>query len=103
MTSMTSKMVAMLLGLALAGPALAAAPGQREVRQQQRIAQGVRSGELTPHEAVRLERKEARIHREIRRAKADGNFSAVERARVQRHQNQVSRKIYRQKHDAQAR
>jgi hypothetical protein len=70
-------------------------------RQQARIAQGVRSGQLTPRETARLERQEGHIRRETRRMKADGNFTPAERAKVRRDQNRVSRHIYRQKHDAQ--
>ena len=86
--------------------ALVQLPGQsvvgRERRQQARIAQGARSGELTPAEAARLERKQARLRRQIRRDRVDGGgLSARERSRINRQQNQLNRKIYREKHDNQ--
>jgi hypothetical protein len=71
-------------------------------RQQERIAQGVQSGELTPRETARLERKEARVQREIRRDRAahGGHLTPGEKARINRQQNRLSREIYREKHDA---
>lgn len=74
---------------------------QREAQQQRRIGQGVRSGELTRHEARRLERRQAEIRRMEHRAKADGVVTPHERRRIAAAQNRSSRAIYRQKHDAQ--
>lgn len=76
---------------------------QRERRQQRRIADGVRSGELTRQEVKKLEKQQARIHRQEARAKSDGEFTAKERARIQKKQNQASRQIYKEKHDNQDR
>ncbi len=81
----------------------AATPGidKRQERQQQRIDQGVKSGELTQREAARLERHQERIGKMEEKAKADGMVTAKERARIQHQQNQESRRIYHQKHDRQ--
>jgi hypothetical protein len=74
----------------------------RQARQQQRIAEGIESGQLTARETARLERKETRLNREIRRDRADGGgLSARERRKINRQQNQLSRGIYREKHDRQ--
>jgi hypothetical protein len=73
---------------------------RREVHQQQRIAQGVKSGELTPRETVRLEKGEAHIDRMEKRDKADGVITPAERARLTQAQNRESRRIYRLKHNA---
>lgn len=73
----------------------------RQTRQQHRIADGVRSGELTPRETARLENREAKIQHDKRLAKADGVVTRREKARLTREQNRASRAIYRQKHDAQ--
>ena len=76
----------------------------RQREQQQRIRQGVRSGELTRREAVRLEAEQARIRtREAFARRSGGEFTARERARIQRSLNHSSRDIYRQKHDRQDR
>jgi hypothetical protein len=77
---------------------------EREHNQQQRIRQGVRSGELTRREALRLEREQARIRLAEARARRSGSeFTLRERARIQRELNQSSRHIRRQKHDRQDR
>ena len=93
--------LAALLGISLA--AGAAEVDQREERQQDRIGQGVQSGQLTPGETANLERKEARINREIKRDRAanGGTLTPAERRRINRQQNRVSRQIYRDKHNAQ--
>jgi len=74
---------------------------KREENQQQRIGNGIESGQLTSGEAARLERKEAAINKEEQNMKADGNLSAAERAKLTHQQNVMSRHIYAQKHDAQ--
>jgi len=93
--------LAAVLGISVA--AGAAEADRRERRQQERIAEGLRTGELTPRETARLERKEARIHREVQRDRAanGGALTPAERRRINRQQNRVSRQIYREKHDAQ--
>jgi hypothetical protein len=101
MTHLTSRIAAALLAVAVATPALAARADRRAVRQQDRIAQGVESGELTARETARLEWKEVRVDRQIDRARADGVTTPAEKARIEAHQDRVSRQIYRQKHDAQ--
>jgi hypothetical protein len=90
---------------AAAMPALAGTPGidARERNQRERIAQGVRSGELTRPEARRLVRGEVRLHRHERHARADGVVTRAERYRLHRHADRVSGRIYRQKHDPQHR
>jgi hypothetical protein len=76
----------------------------RERRQQQRIAQGVRTGNLTPLETARLENKEADLRREIRRDRMDGpGLTLKERQKIERQQNRISRDIYRESHDSQVR
>src|SRR6201996_3659906 len=73
----------------------------RKENQQDRIAQGVKSGQLTPRETARLETKEARLNRQVRRDRVghDGRLTPVERAQVNREQNRLSRDIYREKHN----
>jgi uncharacterized membrane protein YebE (DUF533 family) len=74
---------------------------KREARQEQRIQQGAKSGELTPREAARLEKGQARVQRMETKAKSDGTVTAQERKRIQREQSQQSKRIARQKHDRQ--
>jgi hypothetical protein len=96
------------LGLALmvvAGSASAGTPryDARQAHQQQRIVNGVKSGELTARETRRLAAGQVHLNRVENRAKADGVVTARERAHMQHEENQQSRRIYRQKHDAQDR
>jgi hypothetical protein len=91
------------LALMLPAAAQAQTIHQRKENQQDRIAQGVKSGELTPRETARLEHKEAKLNRETRRMRAanGGTLTPAEKAKVTRQQNHLSRDIYHQKHDAQ--
>jgi len=75
--------------------------GKRAENQQDRIAQGIKSGQLTAGEASNLERKEAGINREVRtdRAANGGKLTQQERAQVNRQQNRVSNQIYNKKHN----
>lgn len=87
----------------IALPTFAGTPNldRREARQQQRIANGIESGQLNAREAARLERGEARLDRNEARAKADGVVTPRERAALHHEANNMSKRIYRQKHDAQ--
>jgi len=104
---MLKKIVTGLLILGLSAPVFAGdrTPNldKREHNQRQRIAQGVRSGELTRPEARRLVRGEKRLHRNERIAKSNGVVTPAERARLQAEANRMSGRIYRQKHDPQTR
>jgi hypothetical protein len=73
----------------------------RKENQQDRIAQGVKSGSLTAGETANLEHKEANLNKEIRteRAANGGNLTNKEKAQVNRQQNRISRNIYRDKHN----
>ncbi len=90
-----------LLALTTTG-AFAQSINQRKVDQQDRIAEGVRSGQLTARETTNLESREASINREeyrMRRAD-DGRLTGRDRAALTCRQNRVSRAIYRDKHNA---
>jgi len=90
---------------AMALPAMAGTPGldARQQNQRERIADGVRSGELTRPETRRLVRGELRLHRHERIAKSDGVVTPAERVRLQHNAKRMSKRIYVQKHDAQSR
>lgn len=72
---------------------------QRNVNQQARINQGVRSGELTNHEAGALERGQAHVDHSEARAGANGHVGAGEQARIQGKENRQSARIYNKKHN----
>ncbi len=93
----------MLVVFAVTGMMLSAQEiKDRKENQQDRIANGVANGSLTPHETANLERKEGAINRETRRDRAQngGNLTNKEKAQVNRQQNRLSRNIYRDKHNA---
>jgi len=74
----------------------------REQRQQDRIAQGVHSGQMTPGETARAEHNEARINHQVNqdRAANGGHLTAQEHHQVEHEQNRESRQIYNEKHNA---
>jgi len=102
---MKSNIALAALLAALAVPALAqtATPraDQREIKQQQRIDQGVASGQLTPKEAARLEKGQQHVQKVEDKAMADGKVTAKERARIEKAQDKQSQRIARAKHDRQ--
>ena len=75
--------------------------GKRAENQQDGIAQGVKSGQLTAGEAAHLENNEAKINQEVRsdRQANGGKLTPQEKAKVNRQQNKMSRQIYRDKHN----
>jgi len=94
------KIAAVVIAASLvAGSANAGVIHQRYVKQQERIASGIATGQLSAREATRIERQEAAVGTEVHYFRADGNFSPRERAIVTAQHNRLSREIYRQKHD----
>ena len=88
------------LGLAVASQAQSASYYTgRDISQQQRIEQGLQSGQLDTREAAQLEREESAIDRTERRDLRDGSLSASDRAQLQNEQNAVSRQIYQDRHN----
>ena len=79
--------------------------GQRRENQQDRIANGIRSGSMTTGEAARTEGRQQRINRSVAhdRAANGGRLTSGERRNINRRQNRASRQIYRQKHNARRR
>src|SRR5438874_598858 len=71
----------------------------RQYNQEIRIQQGVRSGELTPAEAARLQQQQIRIQFLEKQLKSDRNLTPAERARIRVELNEASRNIYRAKHN----
>jgi hypothetical protein len=75
---------------------------QRKENQQDRIANGVQSGQLTAGETANLEKKEAAINKETAtdRAANGGKLTATEKKQVNQQENKVSKQIYADKHNA---
>ncbi len=85
-------------------PQNAAVPtvGARVYNQQQRIGQGVQSGQLTPRETGNLENRESSIHQQAQadRAATGGRLSPQERQGINQRQNNVSRSINQDQHNS---
>ncbi len=94
----------MLMSAALLAPVMHADEliHARKENQQDRIAQGVKSGQLTPAETARLENREKNLNQTIRadRAANNGHLTGKEKAQVNNRQNKISNSIYKDKHNA---
>jgi uncharacterized membrane protein YebE (DUF533 family) len=89
-----------LAGLAMAQPSTPNLD-KREAQQQQRIDQGVASGQLNAKETNRLDKREAKLAANEAAAKSDGKVTRAERRKLQREAHRDSRAIHHQKHDGQ--
>ena len=87
------------VGVAAAADARDGRIHRRDIRQEARIRQGVRRGDLTPREARRLRARERHIHRAERRAWADGRMTPRERRHIDRMHNRQNRRIHRLRHN----
>lgn len=84
-----------------AGSTAFAQVAERHANQESRIGQGMRSGELTPGEAGRLQNRENSIHRQAARERYHngGYLRPGQRARLNARENRTSAAIYRDKHN----
>ena len=76
--------------------------GKRAEHEQDRIAGGIKSGELSPSEAANLEKREANINQEVKadRAANGGHLTQQEKNQIQHQQNKAGHQIYKDKHNA---
>lgn len=92
--------VTLLFSAAASAQDSPASATQRDANQQDRIEQGLQSGELSTRETGRLERQEQAIdHQEAHDLKQNGSLTPQEQQRLTREQNRVSSNIYRDKHN----
>jgi len=72
----------------------------RETRQQNRIANGVKSGSLSPKQTANLEKREANVQSREQKDMAahDGHLTKAEQKGINRQQNRISKSIYKDKH-----
>lgn len=75
--------------------------GARRDMQQQRIANGVRSGQMSPSEVARTEGREQNINRQVAadRSANGGKLTPQEKQNINQRQNGASRQIYNEKHN----
>jgi hypothetical protein len=78
------------------------APNARMANQDQRIANGERSGQMTSGEAAKATAQQSRIDSQVHndRAANGGTLTGQEKQQVNREQNNVSKNIYDDKHNA---
>ncbi len=76
-------------------------PNEREANQDQRIANGLRSGQMTSGEAARAERTQSKIDQQVHndRAANGGKLTGQEKQQINGEQNAASRQIYKEKHN----
>src|ERR1019366_4022340 len=74
--------------------------GARQENQQDRIAQGIRSGQMTGGGAARAEKNQKGVNQiHADRAANGGKLTGSELEQVNREENRTSRQIYREKHN----
>jgi hypothetical protein len=74
----------------------------RKDRQEARVEEGKKSGELNKKEAARIKARQRDLNKQIREDRKDGGgLTAVERAKIEKRQDNISGDLYKQKHDAQ--
>ncbi|MBV9217723.1 MAG: hypothetical protein JO053_16270 [Acidobacteria bacterium] len=107
-TILTSFLLLLFAGMGITASAQSGNRGhrgninRRQENQQDRIAQGIKSGSLTAREAARLEHQETMIDRQEARFRQSGDgLSPKERAKLEKELNRESKNIYKQKHDGQ--
>jgi hypothetical protein len=74
---------------------------QRKENQQDRIANGAASGEMTAGETANIEKKESNLNKEekLMRSEDNGKLTGADRKVLNQQQNQLSKKIYQDKHN----
>jgi hypothetical protein len=99
--------LAMLLAVAAVGIVFSQEPSGSEIKnrkenQQDRIANGVDSGQLTAGETAKLEKQESRLNKEITKDRVanGGNLTNKEKQQINTQQNILSKEIYKDKHNA---
>lgn len=89
-----SSMLTVTCGIGFAGEVQ-----NRVENQQDRIAQGVQSGQLTSKEAAHLEKGEQKIENNREKALADGKMTPKEKKKLNKEENRQSKQIYAKKHN----
>jgi hypothetical protein len=72
----------------------------REQNQQDRIANGVKNGSMSPKQASNVEKREAAVQQREKKdmAQHNGHLTKAEQNGINRQQNRISKTIYKDKH-----
>lgn len=75
---------------------------RRETKQQDRIANGVKNGQVTPGQTARLERGEQRLQNNEKKdmAKDNSHLTKQDQRQLNRESNRMSKRIATDKHSA---
>jgi len=107
MHKLLASLITIAITAALSVPAVAGIRdprvNQRQHHQQARVAQGVKSGELTRPEVKDIRSDRRDIRQEERQFKSDGQITKDERQELYQDQKAASQEIYQEKHDDQVR
>ena len=73
----------------------------REENQQERIGNGIKSGNLNSKQASNLEKRETSVQNREKAdmAKNNGHLTKAEKKGINRQQNRISKSIYKDKHE----
>jgi len=73
---------------------------RRETNQQNRIANGIKNGQLKPGQTARLERGEQRLQNNEKKdmAKDNGHLTKQDQKQLNKEANHMSKRIYKDKH-----
>ena len=91
-------------GTTTSTPAKQPTIAERKENQQDRIANGVKSGQLTAGETAKLENQQKGINQQVKadRAVNGGKLTTGEKKQINKEQNAASKNIYNKKHNANA-
>lgn len=100
MIDLKNNVTKVLLATALLLPSIGAfADIDRQIRQGERIQNGIENGRLNTNEANRSENAQARIEQREANFRADGDLNRNEKRKLHKMQRRQNHKIYNQKHD----
>lgn len=95
----TLAVLTFMVGVLFSSPAFAGRVANRQIRQHNRIDQGVSSGELTRRETASLVREQKAFQGLKKQFWQDGHLTPKEHIRLENAQDRSSDHIYRLKHN----
>ena len=98
---MTRTPLVVVLGLGLALPVVTSAGEiqQREKKQEHRVDQAKKKGQLSDKEAAKIDAKQQAIEQERKDAMSDGKMTDAERKSIRHEQKEANQQIYNMRHN----
>ncbi len=91
--------IVMAAGLVYTDMAQAGRIKTRQTNQEERISDGIESGELNQKEALKLQQEQNQIRKFKHNARSDGKLTVKERDKIENMQDRASKRIFRAKHN----